>query len=97
MQLCQWKGGGEKFACIHCGFTQHRSAIPVLPYNRQCTKPLPPCTHIGDTLRTVDCPTCSGRVKVKVFACSVHGECTLGKSVDGVACCLGCKDHSELT
>jgi hypothetical protein len=30
---------------------------------------------------------------IKVFACSIHGECTIGKQLDGVKCCATCGDY----
>jgi hypothetical protein len=46
------------------------------------------CVHLGEpTGRTVGCETCTGNISLKVLACAVHGECTVGKRVDGVACC----------
>lgn len=47
----------------------------------------------GPTGDTVSCPTCRGRVELKVFACAVHGTCTPGKAAPGVACCRGCPDR----
>lgn len=46
------------------------------------------CRYRGDTLRTVLCPTCAGTVKVKVFACLLHGECTISKPVGPPTCQL---------
>lgn len=50
------------------------------------------CRHLGGpTGRVVGCPTCrGGTVKLKVMGCGVHGECTAGKAVAGLACCSGC-------
>ncbi len=59
-------------------------------------KPISPCRHLGsDTLRRVECPSCEGTVKLKVFACFVHGQCTQGGKIDGIACCAGCVDYSN--
>lgn len=48
------------------------------------------CIHRGDTIRTELCPSCKGKVQVKIYQCSQLGECTLAKKVEGVACCRGC-------
>lgn len=54
-----------------------------------------PCRHLGpSTGETVECPTCSGRVQLKLFACAVHGTCTPGKAAPGVANCLGCDSYT---
>lgn len=55
------------------------------------TLPLP-CIHRSSppipTGESVDCPTCTGNVSLKVFACAAHPEgCTLAKRVVGKACC----------
>jgi hypothetical protein len=47
------------------------------------------------TGETVTCRTCAGRVELKLFACSVHGTCTVGKKAEGVACCEGCPDRPK--
>lgn len=47
------------------------------------------CPHRGEELRLASCPGCKGAVQVKVFKCSVHGECTIAKEVNGVHVCDG--------
>ena len=48
------------------------------------------CIHLGEpTGETVECPTCGGSVKVKLFGCGKFGQCTLVKNVPGIACCEG--------
>lgn len=52
------------------------------------------CKHLGDETRRVGCPTCKGKVELKVFACEIHGECTRAKPGPGVkACCHGCNEY----
>lgn len=52
------------------------------------------CRHLGkETEETVECVTCQGRVRLKLMSCAVHGRCTTRKPVNGVACCVGCKDR----
>jgi hypothetical protein len=51
------------------------------------------CRHRGEEVRREPCRTCCGVVQLKVFACVVHGECTVGKALPGVACCATCADH----
>lgn len=51
------------------------------------------CTHRGDVVREKKCETCRNkRTTIKVFACAVHGECQIGKRLDGVTSCRDCKD-----
>jgi hypothetical protein len=54
--------------------------------------PITECSARGEpTGETVPCRTCRGEIRLKVFACSKHGRCTLGnKAVDGVHLCDGC-------
>jgi hypothetical protein len=52
-----------------------------------------PCTHLGAVVRTELCPSCKGKIQVKVFACPLHTECTIRKQMDGVASCADCKDY----
>ncbi len=53
------------------------------------------CTNLlPDTGTTLPCPTCSGNVQVKVFGCSVFGQCTVGKRVGDTACCKGCPSYT---
>lgn len=48
------------------------------------------CVNLGEyTGETEHCQSCRGTVLVKVYACSVYGRCTMGKPVNGLACCNG--------
>jgi hypothetical protein len=50
------------------------AASPPAPLVR---RPLP-CVHLGAaTGRQVECGPCTGRARLKVHSCAVHGECTL--------------------
>lgn len=50
------------------------------------------CLHLGPALvvdgepAMRDCPTCAGTVRLKLFACAVHDECTIKQ-------CQTCRDH----
>ncbi len=56
-----------------------------------------PCVHLGPpTGQFRDCPTCSGNVRLKVMGCGVHTTCTVGRKVDGVACCVGCTEFKAI-
>jgi hypothetical protein len=54
------------------------------------------CSHLGPEIRREECPTCSGKVQVKIFACSVFGETSLAKPLPGVQVCQGCPRYSSL-
>jgi hypothetical protein len=49
-----------------------------------------PCAHLGQQIGEVECPTCSGKTMLKVFACEIFKQCTRGTSVEGIACCAKC-------
>ena len=53
-----------------------------------------PCVHLGPpTGETIACQSCTGQVKIKLFACAVHGQCSLAKPV-GRQCCAGCESYT---
>lgn len=87
-----------RIKCRQCGCERawSRDGLP----QRNCksfalTPPSPPrlsCIHRGEESRRVVCPTCTGGgVKVKAFACSILGECTLEKPAKGLAVCKSCR------
>lgn len=54
-----------------------------------------PCVHRGEAIGSVDCPTCKGSVRVKLYECSQpdvwQRQATIGKQVDKVtAVCAAC-------
>lgn len=55
----------------------------------------PPCGRLGaPTGALATCAEGCKGVKLRVFACSRHGRCTLEKRGEGVdACCKGCDDY----
>lgn len=59
-------------------------------------KPRTDCRHLGVVLRHQACETCQGEVKIKVLACGLHDECTIGKQLGELACCGACKDYVPL-
>jgi hypothetical protein len=51
----------------------------------------PRCIHLGEpTGKMVECATCAGHVTMRLFACSVFGECTMGKKTGELASCETC-------
>ncbi|MFO0929415.1 MAG: hypothetical protein U0736_20700 [Gemmataceae bacterium] len=54
----------------------------------------PPCRHLGGVVGTQTCPTCTGRVRLKVFACGLHGQCLPGRPAVGLPGCAGCLDYA---
>ena len=55
-----------------------------------------PCVFLRkQTGETIECPTCAGRVKVKLFGCSLHGKCSVEKPLPNTPCCRVCPDWRE--
>lgn len=52
-----------------------------------------PCKLRGPETRREQCSTCTTRVELKIFACSLHSECTLAKPLEAMACCQLCPDY----
>ena len=53
-----------------------------------------PCVHLGkDTGLRRMCPSCRGHVEVKLRECSIYGQCTTQKRIDGLACCQNCQSY----
>lgn len=86
--------GMIRYQCSRCGATTAPLPPPPARIARTCQRPADDCLHRGEEIRTADCPTCSGHVRVKVFACAIHSECTLAKPLPGIACCQGCGDYA---
>jgi len=67
------------------------------PGQRNTRKPMaarqPTCEHLGGITGQRPCQGCRGNVQVKLFACSIHGECSLGRQVDDTACCAVCEEY----
>jgi hypothetical protein len=52
-----------------------------------------PCVHRRAALREEPCPTCRGSIRLKVFVCTLHGQCTVGWPLTGLAWCATCVDY----
>ena len=51
------------------------------------------CVHLGPPTGEVrSCASCGGSVRLKVMGCEIHGQCTVGRKIDGMASCVGCPD-----
>jgi hypothetical protein len=58
------------------------------------SQPRTDCRHRGAAVREEVCPSCQGHVRLKVFACALHLECTLARPVVPLACCATCPDYA---
>lgn len=53
-----------------------------------------PCVHLGKPTGEVrECAACGGNVRLKVMGCKIHGQCTVGRPVSGLAYCGACPDR----
>lgn len=82
--------------CLVCGV--YRVSI-TRKYSEPCGKAVDynTCLHRGDVARIELCKACGGNVRIKIFACEIHGECTLRTMLPGVKCCEAppCLDYNE--
>jgi hypothetical protein len=99
---CEVFQRGEFCICRHCqqplapGESRACSRGPLPKLNPEPQSPNPAladCLHRGPELRMEDCPPCSGRSQLKIFACAVHGECTLGELPGVHRCDANCGDY----
>jgi hypothetical protein len=102
---CDWQDipdstdakGRRKVKCVRCGRVAGPTSDPPERIVARCkATPTPsPCSHLGAETRQQPCDSCNGgKTRIKIFACAIHGECTIGKRLDGLACCSGCGDYS---
>lgn len=96
---CAWCGKVLKARRIvvpchcSCGFTElDQSQVEgegeIAPRST-AVAPVLHCRNRGEVLRLEPCQTCRGAVSKKVFSCSIHGECVIGKGPAGVHVCDG--------
>lgn len=84
-------GDGFRHECKKCGAVLRSSANRVIA---KCSAGDVSCQHLLREAGLVECPSCSGAVRLKTFGCQLHGRCTLGKQVDGLSCCATCHDFT---
>lgn len=83
----------------HCPYRTEAFIAKLSPYLRQAPAQKQrevACRHQDKMTRQVTCDSCRGAVRIKVFSCEVHDECTIGKPLKGVACCLTCSDYEAM-
>jgi hypothetical protein len=51
------------------------------------------CIHRGTELRQEACPICPAGTRIKIFACSIHGECQLDDKIAGLKFCGTCDER----
>lgn len=83
--------GKQEYSCTACGRT-HWSKYTPDKIRRNCTSDST-CQYRGDTLRLVECPSCKGKIQVKVLKCTLFECCQLGTKIEGVRSCVGCESR----
>jgi hypothetical protein len=95
------KLGWPKVVCTRCGHEQF-APDPPERCGRMCDVPEGgvvrngPCLHLGPEVRQQECQECRGKVRMKIYACEVFGECSLGKPLAGVQYCVGCPRYEAI-
>jgi hypothetical protein len=84
----------ERCGSIHAVPGAYCRLCATLP--QLAAAPRGPCAHLGtETGERVLCPSCTGKVEVKVLNCAAHGRCTVGRQAGGLSCCATCPNHKE--
>jgi hypothetical protein len=81
--------------CLHChNFATNKSFRMLFKQgDAEAAFRSKACVRLGeDTGKKTACKSCSGMTQLTIFKCEIHGECTVGRKVGGMACCAGCKD-----
>lgn len=85
--------GWRRVRCKRCNTLYAPTPDPPERFHAQCSAAVLPCAHKGPEIRQQVCPTCTGSVRLKVFACAEHGECTAIKALEDVQGCAMCGDY----
>jgi hypothetical protein len=89
------ENGKRLMRCEQCGKECRATTAGVNAKCRKGRRPYSPCLHRGESTRQQECDSCAGKTRIKIFACAIHGECTIGKKLESLACCAGCKDYQS--
>lgn len=90
------KDGKRKLLCANCELPHWSRELPE-KIARKCKavqeKERVHCQHLGQPTGFVECPTCQGNVRLKVFGCEIHNAATMKKPMAGIACCATCREY----
>jgi hypothetical protein len=73
-----------------------RSPRPEAATRRPRDQPLA-CIQRGPELRQAPCESCGSDVRIKIFACAIHGECQLDDKRPGIPSCGVCVDRTPIS
>ena len=88
--------GRYRYVCIDCGLgVRARHEVSPASIIASCNAErcqAAKCIHRGaEHSRLERCETCCGNVRLKIFPCAIHGECSLDQGAS-VTCCP-CEDY----
>ncbi len=108
LPVCRWRGESHDSRCV-CYSTKFVGAPSLVPesFCHKCyyidhatpTRQLHnlPCVHLGGpTGALIECPSCKSNVQLKLFACTLHGQCTparINGDLPDARNCHGCSDY----
>lgn len=109
MTNCQLKSFNElEYYCECCLCILKFKKIPKTYPKHNCSKPCNDsnnpqqivkketrldCINLGLHEREEGCTTCKGNTRIKIYQCSIYGECTIGKQLPNKSCCQVCEDY----
>ena len=88
LRECVWEFREAERHCPVCNRSLPYRIVPrETKAHRECLVNGGKCDYLGEQTSTRSCPTCTGNVRLKVFACShpLHRETTLPE-------CATCRD-----
>lgn len=92
--ICRLVTTDPKFAAVRAEALAKRSGAPSLAAPAPSNPNSLDCVHRGEVVKLVECAGCSGKTQIKIFACAIHGECSLSsKTGDEYKRCALCADR----
>lgn len=84
--------GRKGYKCEKCGKKTFLRDGELERFRHACTDRTA-CIHRGAVIGKVDCQSCRGMVKIKIFACPLHGSCHLSRKPLDARACLTCGER----
>lgn len=76
--------------CIRCGEVEITTTERLYKPCRANSHKPEDCRFRGEEIGLKACETCTGKTKIKLFACSMFEQCTIGKRFEEIAGCSSC-------
>ena len=86
--------GFDHFGIGQLGLTRDEAAV----IHDRCTSGIAPgaCIYRGGKVSEVACVQCEKSVRIKVFACPVHGQCVIDSPRLEIKSCATCADFKAI-